>query len=91
MIAAELIEQLQALDPKTEVVAIWFTAADFENSDSGEVCSELAFRSAYKNAGDELWTDADYVLGREVWSAMGWNEPADPKDPCLHGCVCGGN
>jgi len=88
MIIAELIEQLQALDPKAEVLAVYFTAADFEVD--GEVCSELAFRSAIKNSGDEIWEDADYVIGREVYSAMGWNDEG-PAGKCHDGCVCGGS
>lgn len=87
MIIAELIEQLQNLDPQTEVLAVWFTAADFELD--GEVCSELAFRSAMKNAADTVWEDADYVMGKAVYDAMGWNE-TDPNDPCRNECVCGG-
>jgi hypothetical protein len=87
MIIAELIEQLQTQDPKTEVLAVRFTAADFEVD--GEPCSDLAFRSAIKNAADEVWEDADYVIGREVYSAMGWGETG-PIDKCADECVCGG-
>jgi hypothetical protein len=87
---AELIEKLQEVDPQEQVMALWFTRLDFENSDTGEVCTPLAFASAVTNAEEEMWVDSDYVLGEAVHSAMGWIEE-DPNDPCRLGCVCGGN
>jgi hypothetical protein len=87
MTIAELIEQLQNLDPQTEVLAVYFTAAEFELD--GEACTDLAFRSVIKNCADTLWEDADYVLGNAVYSAMGWGDP-QPKTACADECVCGG-
>ena len=70
----QLIEQLTAIQDKSQFVAFNYWLADDFESDTGERATQPAFESAIINAEkyDGVWEDADFMLAQQVHSAMGW-------------------